>query len=53
MNNADIFENLFTKLCELQQSYGACEIHMDGAHNHKQLTEGLPTSSARRQAIVD
>jgi transposase len=52
--NADIFENLFTKLCEqLQQSYGACEIHMDGARYHKRRTEALPTSSARRQAMVD
>jgi len=52
--NADIFENLFEKLCEsISIKYGAVDIHMDGARYHKRHIESIPTSSSRKAEIID
>ena len=52
--NADIFENLFEKLCEsISIKYGVVDIHMDGACYHKQCIESIPISSSRKTEIID
>ncbi|RHY96020.1 hypothetical protein DYB37_009322 [Aphanomyces astaci] len=36
---SEIFEDWFVKLCQsLQQNHGACNIHMDGACDHKRIS---------------
>jgi transposase len=50
---ADIFEDLFSKLCEsLQNEYGDCHIHMDGAKYHKRRSGSIPTSSSRKEVLI-
>ncbi|GES82306.1 hypothetical protein H257_11777 [Rhizophagus clarus] len=52
--NAEIFENLFTTLCEtIYEKYGLVNIHMDGARYHKRRVESIPTSSTKKQEIID
>lgn len=52
--NAEVFEDLFTKLCEtISKTYGPANIHMDGARYHKRRTETLPTSTTRKKEITD
>ncbi|GES79742.1 hypothetical protein H257_11777 [Rhizophagus clarus] len=52
--NAEIFENLFTTLCEtIYEKYGSVNIHMDGARYHKRRVESIPTSSTKKQEIID
>ncbi|RHY98802.1 hypothetical protein DYB37_007896 [Aphanomyces astaci] len=49
---SEIFEDWFTKLCRsLQQDYGACNIHMDGASYHKRITNPCPKVSSRKADI--
>ena len=51
---AEIFEDLFSTLCKtLHEKYGPVIIHMDGASYHKRRVETIPTSSARKQEIID
>ncbi|GBC22902.2 hypothetical protein H257_11777 [Rhizophagus irregularis DAOM 181602=DAOM 197198] len=51
---AEIFENLFSTLCKtLQEKYGSVCIHMDGASYHKRRVESIPTSSTKKQEIID
>ncbi|CAB5092983.1 unnamed protein product [Rhizophagus irregularis] len=51
--NAEIFEDLFSTLCEtLHEKYGPVNIHMDGASYHKRRVENIPTSSTKKQEIV-
>ena len=51
---AEIFEDLFSTLCKtLHEKYGPVCIHMDGASYHKRRAESIPTSSARKQEIID
>ncbi|CAB5382432.1 unnamed protein product [Rhizophagus irregularis] len=52
--NAEIFEDLFSTLCEtLHEKYGPVNIHMDGASYHKRRVENIPTSSTKKQEIVE
>ena len=52
--NAEIFEDLFSMLCStLHEKYGPVNIHMDGASYHKRQVESVPTSSTRKQEIVE
>jgi len=52
--NADIFEDLFERLCEsVKQQYGIVDIHMDGARYHKRRVEQVPTSSARKAVLAE
>ena len=52
--NAEIFESLFSTLCKtLHEKYGPVDIHMDGASYHKRRTENIPTSSTKKNEIVD
>ncbi|GET50012.1 hypothetical protein H257_11777 [Rhizophagus irregularis DAOM 181602=DAOM 197198] len=52
--NAEIFEDLFSTLCEtLHEKYGPVNIHMDGASYHKRQVENIPTSSTKKQEIVE
>lgn len=51
---AEIFENLFAKLCEtLSTDYGPCNIHMDGAKYHVRKVDPQPTSSSRVAEIQE
>lgn len=51
---AEIFEDLFSTLCKtLYEKYGSVIIHMDGASYHKRRVESIPTSSVRKQEIID
>ena len=52
--NAEIFENLFEKLCQfISTKYGAVNIHMDSAQYHKRHIESIPISSIRKAEIID
>ncbi|GES95996.1 hypothetical protein H257_11777 [Rhizophagus clarus] len=52
--NVEIFENLFATLCEtIYKKYGSVNIHMDGARYHKRQVESIPTSSTKKQEIID
>lgn len=52
--NADIFENLFDKLCALIiNKYGPVDILMDGARYHKRRNEQIPSSSSKKQEIIN
>ena len=52
--NAENFEDLFLTLCKtLHEKYGSVCIHMDGASYHKRRAEYIPTSSAKKQEIID
>ena len=50
---AEIFEDLFEKLCaNLKEQYGSVDIHMDGARYHKRQIEQVPSSNAKKDAII-
>lgn len=52
--NAEIFEDLFLTLCKtLYETYGPVNIHIDGTSYHKRRVESIPTSSTRKQEIID
>jgi transposase len=52
--NAEIFEDLFAKLCQtISETYGATNIHMDGARYHKRRIENVPTSATKKKEIID
>ncbi|EEY53040.1 uncharacterized protein PITG_20100 [Phytophthora infestans T30-4] len=47
--NSELFEAWFEKLCKtLEDNYGGCNIHMDGAGYHKQMTNLMPTTKSLR-----
>ncbi|CAG8735941.1 4636_t:CDS:2 [Rhizophagus irregularis] len=51
---AEIFEDLFSTICEtLYEKYGSVCIHMDGASYHKRWVESIPTSSTKKQEIIE
>lgn len=50
--NAELFEIWFTKLCmSLQQDYGECSVHLDGAMYHKRVTNPVPTTATKKDLI--
>ncbi|RIA90710.1 hypothetical protein C1645_823006 [Glomus cerebriforme] len=52
--NAEIFKNLFTNFCKiLSEDYGSVSIHIDGASYHKWRAENIPSSSAKKQELID
>ena len=52
--NAEVFEDLFMTLCEtISKTYGPANIHMDGARYHKRRIENIPSSSTKKQEIID
>ncbi|GES77743.1 hypothetical protein H257_11777 [Rhizophagus clarus] len=52
--NAEIFEDLFSTLCQtLHEKYGPVNIHMDGASYHKRRVETIPSSSSKKQELIE
>ncbi|GBC03350.1 hypothetical protein RclHR1_05080016 [Rhizophagus clarus] len=52
--NAEIFEDLFSTLCQtLHEKYGPVNIHMDGANYHKRRVETIPSSSSKKQELIE
>eukprot|EP00644_Phytophthora_capsici_P006600 jgi/Phyca11/118592/e_gw1.36.453.1 len=50
----EIFEKWFESLCILlEQYYGSCRIHMDGASYHKVIEDRAPVSSAVKAKMVE
>ncbi|TYZ62006.1 hypothetical protein PybrP1_010914 [[Pythium] brassicae (nom. inval.)] len=49
-----LFERWFESLCAtLTTSYGPCRVYMDGTSYHKRILNPAPTTSTKKQAILD
>ncbi|TYZ63099.1 hypothetical protein PybrP1_013073, partial [[Pythium] brassicae (nom. inval.)] len=49
-----LFERWFESLCAtLARPYSPCRVHMDGASYHKRILNPAPTTSTKKQAILD